>query len=157
MIRFVRGLVLNIHLVRSHMFSPKFLSPIHSQIDMFGHILTSSGDGGHEGHENEGEGGADQNGSLFSWCGGESIEPLLLLIQATQVNRCPLPIGSFTAKAVVAMVQRHTGHHPVDVDVMSDQDEVIELEPDMRVAQLLHGTHEGDGHQLPVIYSLQHD
>ena len=41
------------------------------------------------------------------------------------------------------MVQRHTGHHPVDVDVMSDWDAVIELEPGVRVgevAQLLHGS-----------------
>ena len=45
------------------------------------------------------------------------------------------------------MVQSHTGHHPVDVDAMSDWDAVIELEPDVRVgevAQLLHGTHEWD-------------
>ena len=58
------------------------------------------------------------------------------MIQATQVNGCPLPIGSFTAWAVVAMVQRHTGHHPVDVDVMSDWDAVIELELDVRVGEL---------------------
>ena len=69
------------------------------------------------------------------------------------MNGCPQPIGSFTAWAVVAMVQRHTGHHPVDVDVMSDQDAVIELEPDVRVgevAQLLHGTHEWDGQQAEI-------
>ena len=51
------------------------------------------------------------------------------------------------------MVQRHTGHHPVDVDVMSDQDAVIELELDVRVgevAQLLHGTHEWDGQQAEI-------
>ena len=59
------------------------------------------------------------------------------------MNGCPLPIGSFTAQAVVAMVQRHIGHHLVDVDVMSDWDVVIKLEPDVsvrEVAQLLHGT-----------------
>ena len=126
-------MILNRHLARSHVSTPKFLSPIQSQIEMRGHISTSSGDGGHEGCENEGEGGVDQNGSLCSQRGGESVEPLLLLIQVTQVNGCPLPIGSFTAWAVVAMVQRHTGHHPVDVDVMSDQDVVIELEPGVRV------------------------
>ena len=101
----------------------------------------------------QGEGGTDHNGSLCSQCGGEPIEPLLLLIQATQVNGHPLPIGSFTAWAVVAMIQRHTGHHPVDVDVMSDWDAVIELEPDVRVgevAQLLHGTHEWDGQQAEI-------
>ena len=46
------------------------------------------------------------------------------------------------------MVQKQTGYHPVDVDVMSDRDAVIELEPELRVgevAQLLHGVHEWDG------------
>ena len=98
-------------------------------------------------------GGADHNGSLCSRCGGESIEPLLLLIQATKVNGCPLPIGSFTAQVIVAMVQRHSGHHLVDVDVMSDWDALIELEPDVRVgevAQLLHGTHKMDGQQAEI-------
>ena len=93
------------------------------------------------------------DGSLCSQTGGESIEPLLLLIQATQVNRRLLPIGSFTAGVVVAMVQRHTGHHPVNVDVMSDQDAVIELEPNVRVgevAQLLHGTQEWDGQPVEI-------
>ena len=98
--------------------SSKFLSLVNSQTEMLGHISTMNGDGG---HEHEGEGGTDHNGSLCSWHGGESIEPLLLLIQATQVIRFPLPVGSFTARAVVAMVQRHTGHHPVDVDVKSHE------------------------------------
>ena len=53
----------------------------------------------------------------------------------------------------MAMVRRHNGHHPVDVDVMSDQDAVIELEPGVRVgeiAQLLHGTHEWDGQPVEI-------
>ena len=112
------------------MSSPKFLSSITSQTEMLGYSSTVNGDGS---CECEGESGADHNGSLCSWRGGESIEPLLLLIQATQVNGRPLPIDSFTAQAVVAMVQRHTGHHPVDMDVMSDWDAVIELEPGVRV------------------------
>ena len=148
--RFVRGLVLNVHLARSNMSSPKFLCPINSQTEMLGHFSTISGDGG---QEHEGEGGANHNGSLCSQCGGEFIEPLLLLIQATQVNGCPLPIGSFTAGVVVAMVQRHTGHHPIDVDVMSDWDTVIKLELDVRVgevAQVLRGIHEWDGQQAEI-------
>ena len=51
------------------------------------------------------------------------------------------------------MVQRHTSHHPVDVDVMSDWDAVIELEPGVRVgevAQLLHRMQEWDGQQAEV-------
>ena len=45
-------------------------------------------------------------------------------------------------------MQRQTGYHPVNVEVMSDRDTIIELEPEIRVgevAQLLHGTHEWDG------------
>ena len=141
----MRGLISNIHLVGSHMSNPKFLSPITSQTGMLGHDSVVSGEGS---HEHDGEGDADQDELLCSQRKWESIEPLLLLIQATKVNGQPIPIGSFTAWAVVAMVQRHTGHHPVNVDVMSDWDTVIELEPDVRdgeVAQLLHGTHEWDG------------
>ena len=135
------------------MSSPKFLSPVTSQKEMLGHASVISGEGS---LEHDGEDGTDWDGLLCSQRRGEAIEPLLLLIQATQVNGQPLPIGSFTAWAVVAMVQRHTGHHPVDVDVMSDWDAVIELEFDVRVgevAQLLHGTHIWDG-QLVVISCL---
>ena len=146
----MRGLISNIHLVRSHMFSPKFLSPVTSQTEMLQHAPVVSREGS---REHDGEGGVDQDGSLCSQRRGESVEPLLLLIQATQVSRQPLPIGSFTAQAVIAIVQRHTGHHPVDVDVMSDWDAVIELEPDIRVgevAQLLHSTHEWDGQPVEI-------
>ena len=48
----------------------------------------------------------------------------------------------------VSVVQRQTGYHPVNVEVMLDRDAIIELEPDIRVgevAQLLHRTHEWDG------------
>ena len=54
------------------------------------------------------------------------------------------------------MVQRQTGYHPVNVEVMPDRDALIELEPEIRVgeaAQLLHGTHEWDG-QLAEIRCL---
>ena len=45
------------------------------------------------------------------------------------------------------MIQKQTGYYPVNVDVMSDRDAVIELKAEVRVgevAQLLHGTHEWD-------------
>ena len=120
---------------------------------MLGHIPAMEGN---LGHESEGEGGAYQNGSLCGRQEWESVEPLLLLIQATQVNGRPLPIGSFTALAIVSMILNQTGYHPVDVDVMSDRDVMIELEPEIRVgaeAQFLHGTHEWDG-QLAEISCL---
>ena len=94
MLRLVRGLISNVHLVRLHMSRPKFYSPTHSQSEMLGHIQDGErnlGDG------NEGEGGADQHESLCGRWEREPVKPLLLLIQVTQVNGHPLPISSFTA------------------------------------------------------------
>ena len=76
------------------MSSPKFFSPTNSQSEMLGHIPTIEEN---LGCENEWEGGTDQNGSLCEKREWEPVEPLLLLIQVTQVNGCPLPIVSFTA------------------------------------------------------------
>ena len=103
------------------MSSPKFYSPTHSQSEMLGHIPTMEGN---LGHENEREGGMDQNESLCEKWEREPVEPLLLLIQVTQVNGRPLSIGSFTARAIVSVVQKQTGYHPVDVEVMSDRDAI---------------------------------
>ena len=49
------------------------------------------------GCEDEGEGGADQDGPLCGRQEWEPVKPLLLLIQVMQVNGHPLPINSFTA------------------------------------------------------------
>ena len=108
------------------MSSPEFLSHINSQSEMLGHIPTMEEN---LGHKNEGDGGVDQNGSLCGRQEWESVEPLLLLIQATQVNGHPLPIGSFTALAIVSMIQKQTGYHPVYVDVMSDRDAGMSWNP----------------------------
>ena len=83
----------------------------------------------------------------------EAIEPLLLLVQVTQANGLPLPVGIFTANMMVSLVQRQTRHHPVEVEVVTDREAIIELEPDVRVgevAQLLHRTQEWDGHLAEV-------
>ena len=52
-------------------------------------------------------------------------------------------------------MQRHTGYHPVNVEVMLERDAIVELEPEVRVGEvaLLHGTHEWDG-QLAEISCL---
>ena len=132
------------------MSSPKFHSSSQSQTEMLGHSFSM---GGGNSREQEGEGNANNGGSLCGQGRRESIKPLLLLIQVTQVNGHPLPIGSFTACTVVTVVHNQMEHLPVDVDIMSDHDAVIELEPDVRVgevAQHLHGTHEWDGQQAEI-------
>ena len=56
--------------------------------------------------------------------------------------------GSFTGRAVVEMVQKYAGSHPVEVEVMNDCDVIIQLEPTVSVgeaARLLHGTHDWFG------------
>ena len=127
------------------MSSPKFYSPTHSQTKMLGLNQNLGG--------NEGEGGAGPNKSACGRWEREALEPLLLLVQVTQANGLPLPVGSFTASTMVSLVQKQTGHHPVEVEVVTDRDAIIELEPDVRVgevAQLLHGTQEWDGHLAEV-------
>ena len=60
----------------------------------------------------------------------------------------------------MSVVQKQTGHHPVEVKVVTDRDVIIELEPNVRVgevAQLLHGTHEWDGQlaEIDCLLSIQ--
>ena len=112
--------------------TPKFHSPSCAQSEMLGHVFTMSSDDGHE----QGREGNANEGSLCGQGRRESVEPLLLLVQATQVNGHPLPIGSFTACTLATVVHNQMGHLPVDVDVMSNRDAVIELEPDVRVGEV---------------------
>ena len=127
------------------MSSPKFYSPTNSQTEMLGLNQNLGG--------NEGEGGTGPNKFACRRQEQEALEPLLLLVQVTQANGLPLPVGSFTANTMVSLVQKQTGHHPVEVEVVTDRDAIIELEPDVRVGevdQLLHGTQEWDGHLAEV-------
>ena len=110
-------------MVRSLMSSPKFYSPTHSQTKMLGLNQNLGG--------NEGEGGTGLNESACRRWEREALEPLLLLVQVTQANGLPLPVGSFTANTMVSLVQKQTGHHPIEVEVVMDRDVIIELEPDV--------------------------
>ena len=53
MLRLVRGLISNGYLAGSHMSSPKFYSPTHSQSEMLRHIQDGEGNLG-DGNEGEG-------------------------------------------------------------------------------------------------------
>ena len=57
------------------------------------------------------------------------VESLLLLLQATQLNGKALPRESFTAVAVGAQVQQITGFRPVDIEVVTNRDVILEFEP----------------------------
>ena len=82
----------------------------------------------------------------------DSLEPRTdqfhLLLQVLQSNGWPVMTGSFTGKAVAEMVQKYAGSHPVEVEVMNNQDVIIQMEPTIpmgEVARLLHGTHDWFG------------
>ena len=76
------------------------------------------------------------------------VEPLLLLLQAIQLDGKALPRESFTAMAVGAQVQQITGFRPIDIEVVTNRDVILEFEPLTRpgeAAQRLHGIREWDG------------
>ena len=55
------------------------------------------------------------------------VEPLLLLLQATQLDGKALPRESFTAMTVGTQVQQITGFRPIDIEV-SNRDVILEFE-----------------------------
>ena len=73
---------------------------------------------------------------------------LSLLLKVVQVCGKPLPVGSFTAQAVADKVKKLTGHNPVDVEIVSGQDVVLDFELDVsvvEVAQRMQGPYQWEG------------
>ena len=60
---------------------------------------------------------------------GLTHDPLVLLLKVTQVDNKPFPIGIFTAWAVVQYITDITGAVPVDVEVLTDQEIIVQMEP----------------------------
>ena len=102
--------------------------------------------------EQGGEGGAE-GGSSGEICGMQMhshplLELLLLLLEVTQTDGQPLPVGMFTACTIAQHVIDLTGQNPVEVDVMNDQDAIVQMEPDTIIAhaaQALHNARLWDG------------
>ena len=75
-------------------------------------------------------------------------EPLLLLLEVTQTDGQPLPVGMFTACTVAQHVINLTGQNPVEVNVMNDCDAIVRMEPETTIvhaAQVLHNARLWDG------------
>ena len=87
-----------------------------------------------------------EGGSSGGICGmqmhSDSLpELLLLLLEVTQTDGRPLPVGMFTACTIAQHVIDLTGQNPVEVDVMNDRDAIVQMEPDTTIvhaAQALH-------------------
>ena len=76
------------------------------------------------------------------------VEPLLLLLQATQLDGKALPRESFTAMTVGAHMQQITGFRPIDIEVVTNRDVILEFETLTQpgeAAQRLRGIREWDG------------
>ena len=94
----------------------------------------------------------------------DSLEPRTdqfhLLLQVLQSNGWPIMTGSFTGGAVVEMVQKYAGSHPIEVEAINDHDMIIQLEPTLsagEAARFLHGTHDWFGQvaQISCLLSTQ--
>ena len=100
----------------------------------------------------EGEEGAE-GGSSRGICGMQMhsdppLELLLLLLEVTQTDGRPLPVGMFTAHTIAQHVIDLTGQNPVEVNVMNDRNAIVQMEPDTIVAhaaQALHNARLWDG------------
>ena len=76
------------------------------------------------------------------------VEPLLLILQATLLDGKALPENSFTAVALGTQVQQITGFRPVDIEVVTNRDVILEFEPHIQpgeAAQRLYGIREWNG------------
>ena len=75
-------------------------------------------------------------------------ELLLLLLEVTQTDGQPLPVGMFTARTVAQHVIKLTGQNPVEVDVMNDCNAIIQMEPEtttVHASQALYNARLWDG------------
>ena len=73
---------------------------------------------------------------------------LTLLLKVVQTSGKPLPVGSFTARAVAEKVRKLTRFNPIEVEVVSRQDVVLDFDrkvPVIEVAQKMHGPTQWDG------------
>ena len=86
---------------------------------------------------------------------GESqpTSSLVILLQATTPRGEPLAVHTFTGSSVANFVRGCSGINPVEVEVMTPQDAIVEVEPGQRVgevAQALHGIHEWEGQVVEI-------
>ena len=52
----------------------------------------------------------------------------MLLLRVIQADGQPLPVEEFTSRAVVQMICEATGVMPKEVEILSDQEVVVEVE-----------------------------
>ena len=60
----------------------------------------------------------------------------VLLLRVTQANGRPLPIGGFTSRAMIQMIHDIMGVIPKEVDILTDQEVVFEIEDQSSIIEV---------------------
>ena len=60
----------------------------------------------------------------------------MLLLRVTQANGRPLPIEGFTSRAMVQMIHDIMGVIPKEVDILTDQEVVFEIEDQSSIIEV---------------------
>ena len=63
----------------------------------------------------------------------------VLLLRVTQANGQPLPMEEFTSRAMVQMICDVTGVVPKEVEKLTDQDVVVEVEDESSIVEVSRG------------------
>ena len=81
------------------------------------------------------------------------LEPLMLLIEVTQVDGSTLPLGTFMARSVVHQIIGLTGRNPIDIEIVNDCNAIVQMEPEVGVvpvAQALHTSNRWEGFMVEI-------
>ena len=82
-----------------------------------------------------------------------NLDPLVLLIQVTQLDGKPFPVGMLTACIVARQILNLTGKNPIDIEVITGQGAIVQMHPESYVvpfAQALHNLHVWDGNATKI-------
>ena len=80
-------------------------------------------------------------------------EPLVLLIEVTQVGGSTLPLVTFMVRSVVHQMIGLTGRNPVDIEIVNDRNAIVQMESEggvVPVAQALHTSNRWEGFMVEI-------
>ena len=66
-------------------------------------------------------------------------QQFVLLLRVTQANGRPLPMEGFTSRAMVQMICDVTGVIPKEVEILTDQEVVVEVEDQSSIVEVSRG------------------
>ena len=108
-----------------------------------------------QGHREE---QGSEEGAQGGECGtpsyaGMNPDPLVLLIQVTQLDDKPFRVGMLTACIVTRQILDLTGKNPINIEVITGQEAIVQMDPEssvVPVAQALHNLHMWDGNTTEI-------